>query len=364
MNYKPVNNRFDYLDGLRGLAALVVVFGHFWPYESLRAIPLLNIFFDTKLAVAIFFVLSGVVLSHSASKYEINFRWLSYSIFTRYIRLMIPILLVTLIALIFFELDLFFNDNIPSSFGAWKGYDIFYRFKHDLFDGLLFATYNVFFDYDAQHTYIPPAWTMRPELFASTILFLFIWILSLLRKSNISLFLLLCLSLFVFLSRFYLPGLYYFSYFLVGYILYALYLKPSCNFIIPFWAFILWVLFKSVILMFSINSLFIDFVLASVLIVIVMFNPIVKKFLTKGVFLYLGYISFPLYLVHSPLISSFGLYNFTWLGFTGFSVVVCAVINFILLMVPVLILSHGLAYVDKININLIKAAANKIVVKL
>jgi peptidoglycan/LPS O-acetylase OafA/YrhL len=64
------NQRIEYLDSLRGLAALIVLLSHAlgafaWPasYFNFINLPLVNIVFDGKAAVAMFFVLSGFVLS-------------------------------------------------------------------------------------------------------------------------------------------------------------------------------------------------------------------------------------------------------------------------------------------------------------
>ncbi len=62
--------RVEYLDSIRGLAALFVLLCHTakafeWPpnYVSLLNLPFVYILFDGKAAVVMFFVLSGYVLS-------------------------------------------------------------------------------------------------------------------------------------------------------------------------------------------------------------------------------------------------------------------------------------------------------------
>ena len=61
------SKRLDSLDSIRGLAALAVLLGHTvgafsWPADWTR-LPILNILFDGRSAVTMFFVLSGFVLS-------------------------------------------------------------------------------------------------------------------------------------------------------------------------------------------------------------------------------------------------------------------------------------------------------------
>ena len=67
---KNQSQRVEYLDSIRGLAALFVLFSHTigalqWPdsISILPNIPFVKILFDGKAAVAMFFVLSGYVLS-------------------------------------------------------------------------------------------------------------------------------------------------------------------------------------------------------------------------------------------------------------------------------------------------------------
>ena len=66
----PTTQRLEALDSIRGLAALAVLFGHtcgtfVWPVSWVKWIrwPLFNMAFDGRSAVAMFFVLSGFVLS-------------------------------------------------------------------------------------------------------------------------------------------------------------------------------------------------------------------------------------------------------------------------------------------------------------
>jgi len=108
--------KIQYLDGLRGLAALVVVFHHFilafYPAlflgrnaathlkdgtEAFISGSAMNIFYGGNFMVAIFFVLSGFVLSHKfflKKDYEI----LTQGAVKRYIRLVIPVALSIFIA--------------------------------------------------------------------------------------------------------------------------------------------------------------------------------------------------------------------------------------------------------------------------
>ena len=102
-------SRLTYLDGLRGISALIVVFSHiillFYPslytgnistnhgldIENWYAFSLINIITNGDFMVCIFFVLSGYVLG---KKYRFNnqVEELISGIYKRYIRLVIPVL--------------------------------------------------------------------------------------------------------------------------------------------------------------------------------------------------------------------------------------------------------------------------------
>ena len=89
-----MKERFEAFDGLRGLAALVVVLGHFLPDGPIRNFLSWMLLTDTKIAVAIFFVLSGFVLCrpgqmiHYSDNPLINF---CKKVVARFVRLALPV---------------------------------------------------------------------------------------------------------------------------------------------------------------------------------------------------------------------------------------------------------------------------------
>ena len=62
MDPRPFNQRFDSIEGLRGILALIVCFGHFGFAQLFHR---LGLQFNLHFAVDIFFVISGFVLAHS-----------------------------------------------------------------------------------------------------------------------------------------------------------------------------------------------------------------------------------------------------------------------------------------------------------
>src|SRR5579872_2746351 len=170
-------NRLKNLDGLRGWAALTVVFGHLTrkigPFKYLLFTPLT----DTRLAVGIFFIISGFVLSYRFIGYRIEFITLAKIFVARYIRLVIPIVVVTLLVLFLgFDLGALHNSKASDIESLW-GFGSFYTFNASLTDALKFSFWNVFVNYNNNHTYIPPSWTMPRELLGSYFIYVALFII-------------------------------------------------------------------------------------------------------------------------------------------------------------------------------------------
>jgi len=187
-SYFNKRHSFDYLDGLRGIASLSVVFCHLllWFYPAvitglivnahnkhelaLYRLPV-NIFWNGNFAVCIFFVLSGFVLSYKflATK---DPDVLTSSAFRRYPRLMIPAFGSVMIGYACIRLHLFWNtqqavlNKTPGSvLGFWSQTG---GFLSALWQGLLgIFTEQLTF---AQH-FNGVLWTMYFEFIGSFIVF-------------------------------------------------------------------------------------------------------------------------------------------------------------------------------------------------
>jgi len=353
------SNRFDALDGLRGIAALIVVIGHFWPYQEFKSLPFINVFMDTKLPVAVFFVLSGVVLTHSAKRANISFSWLSFVIVARYLRLLVPILSISVLVYFLHLSDFIYVDRIPGEYRAWDGFARFYQFELGALDVLRFSLVDVFFNYDAGHTYIPPAWTMRPELFASTLLFIFLFVVSWKVFAKIPVLVFLVPAVLVFFSKMWVPGLFYFGYFLVGYVLYELHSTYGKQNFANGYVFASVILVKTLLFYFSIKGLAIDFLFASMIVAVVIFSPNVSIFFCNKLFRWLGKISFPLYLVHVPIICSLGMYTFVKLAEYGIGAELGAILCFLIVMLISLIVANFLTFVDTGTLKFLKVMKRK-----
>lgn len=161
--------RREYLDGLRGWASLFVVFSHLGPMFLLSTVklPVIPFFSDGLLAVYIFFVLSGYVLS--VGYFETNNKSLLAALaIRRYPRLTIPILASCTIAFAMVKLGAMVN--IPAGAMAKSPWlESFYTFSASWQSLLAFSFVDVYVDSKAP-TYNAVLWTMQYEFWGSLIL--------------------------------------------------------------------------------------------------------------------------------------------------------------------------------------------------
>jgi peptidoglycan/LPS O-acetylase OafA/YrhL len=176
----PMTERNYSLDGLRGFAALAVIFSHaamaFYPwleYGTNAQSPFwmrlvynspLAIVYNGNLSVSIFFVLSGYVLSvkffRSGDSDHIRGMFVK-----RYFRLAPPVLFVCLLNYAVMKSGLMFNQL--STVSAWAREQ--FHANPNLYDAIVegvWRDYLVWFP-----VYNPPAWTMRIEFLGSMMVF-------------------------------------------------------------------------------------------------------------------------------------------------------------------------------------------------
>jgi len=178
-------NRFMELEGLRGLAAVAVVLGHFFAAfypvmagvaasftqhmrleDNIHGNPL-AIFFSGGFAVIIFFILSGFVLTigyFQTKRAEI----IKSLAARRYLRLMLPALASVLLCLILIKLNIASIDRAAvltqSSWltGAW-------HFNSSLLDAVYNGTLGIFLH--GKSSYNNVLWTMSSEFVGSFMVF-------------------------------------------------------------------------------------------------------------------------------------------------------------------------------------------------
>lgn len=181
-----MTSKIAYLDGVRGLAACVVVVSHFFQvfapsvfegkpeiahfaFEGLAARTPLNLLFNGNFSVCVFFVLSGFVLSwrffHTKDRIHIY-----SSALRRYFRLAVPAALSVFLAYVVMVLGLAYFDDIRQTTSSSMP-DPFTA-SPDVLVMVQEALFHTFFSYGS--AYNPVLWTMTYELLGSFLIFGFL----------------------------------------------------------------------------------------------------------------------------------------------------------------------------------------------
>jgi peptidoglycan/LPS O-acetylase OafA/YrhL len=179
--------KIGYLESLRGVAALVVVFGHFavsfypalwWRLPKLshtpRGIELaisvtpLNLLYNGSFSVSIFFVLSGFVLTYRFFR-DRDTRVRLLPVFAkRYTRLLYPILFSNALAYILLLCSWYRNQPAAAlTRSSWLG--IYWRFDPSMVKVLYESFFAAFFR--GETTYNGVLWTMGYEFYGSLLVF-------------------------------------------------------------------------------------------------------------------------------------------------------------------------------------------------
>jgi peptidoglycan/LPS O-acetylase OafA/YrhL len=198
---KPENTssgKLGYLEGVRGLAALSVVICHFisaffvamvkgdpstahYAIEPLLAASPAYLFYSATLCVSIFFTLSGFVLSYGFfTKNDVSV--IISQAGRRYIRLALPVLVTSAIYFLLITTGVL-NSALYDTLAALTKNDFFntlYHFQPSLIDVLKASLLDVFF-FGQNLKYNFVLWTMFNELMGSALVFAFLLIF---RKST------------------------------------------------------------------------------------------------------------------------------------------------------------------------------------
>lgn len=164
--------RETYLDGLRGWASLFVLLGHLGPVFLLvgQNFPPIPFFIDARLAVFVFFALSGYVLSIHFYRTGDRVSVVSLAL-RRYFRLTIPIAASIMIAVIIDRLGLALNQQAGTAAGSpWLS--LGFQAPIGLAEAAKFALVDVYRlgVRDALY-YNAVLWTMPYEMLGSFLIF-------------------------------------------------------------------------------------------------------------------------------------------------------------------------------------------------
>jgi peptidoglycan/LPS O-acetylase OafA/YrhL len=177
-----LNKRVYYFDGLRGWASIAVLLHHIgaamygWPnfkdhFLQNQFGKILYIIFDGPFAVYIFFVLSGFVLSLNYLKNK-NMRSLTGLVIRRIPRLGIPVFFSTIIIFFLIKAGYMRNHEAAALFdelNAW--FNQYYDF-HPTMKDMIKSIPGVFLTGNSKYNGV--LWTMRYEFFGSYYIVLFI----------------------------------------------------------------------------------------------------------------------------------------------------------------------------------------------
>ena len=152
--------RIEYLDGLRGLAALIVVFLHY----CLLFHPVIpGGFYTANFVVCIFFVLSAFVLSYRFWQTQ-NTDSLTSSSLRRYVRLTATPIVSILVAYILLEISLYHHEEVSKILGSSAIFAHYFQLTPSLSDAIYESFWGMYFSYSTPTSYNPVLWTMSWEL--------------------------------------------------------------------------------------------------------------------------------------------------------------------------------------------------------
>lgn len=302
--------RYRFLDGLRGWAAIVVLFHHIFidglPANAVMADRSLwaKVFFlNGTLAVCIFFVVSGFSLSirylETGDK-----RGLARIAVGRYLRLALPIFSICAIVYMLLRLGM-----IPPAEQRPSPLDLFVAFVPTIKGLFSFSLLNVFVSYSGAETYNPPLWTMSYEFFGSYMVFS---IVAMTRSWRLR----TCIigTLFIVLAAYQT----FFALFVAGILIADLYRQLDRSTFADLTGATLCLVGLLLLLLPQAWFAFVHLAGATCLTAGVAFCTPVRRLFENRLSDFLGWISFPLYLTQAAVIYSFSLRGLDVLATFGF----------------------------------------------
>ncbi len=336
---KNKTNRLCYLEGIRGIAAFIVLIGHLknvfdYDFENRTLAYFINlthstflgtllnsfivVFVDGKLAVQIFWFMSAYVISiklfgkHGST-------YLKSAVIKRYFRLAIPVLASVLLAFGLMKLGFMYNHELEQFSGRhYPSLTEMYNFKPDFLKAIKSGLWDTFFNFKSSNSYNIVLWTMEPELFGSFFCF---FLFAVFRKGSARYYFYVC---FIIASVFF--QYYWLTTFIISYILcdidhttnpFKKMLATLSAHLYAKWYYSVAVIFI-LIMINGLNQHFYSayakiFVSAGI-VFSVMNAESLRNFFSKKILVWLGKISFGLYLIHIPVIYSFSCYLYLQIG--------------------------------------------------
>ncbi|WP_156151250.1 acyltransferase [Methanosarcina sp. WWM596] len=183
-----MSQKIEAIESLRGIGALMVLVDHllctFYPsmffagrklhfgYEdAIRDSPV-HLLYNGVFAVCLFFSLSGYVLSHKYFTTR-DAETVRRSAYKRYFRLMVPVFAAVMISFLVGSFGLYHHMEIVAITGSLGWLDTLFQFPHgDIFGAIYSGLFGVFFSMD--NRYNGALWTMNTELQGSFLIYGFL----------------------------------------------------------------------------------------------------------------------------------------------------------------------------------------------
>ena len=348
-NIVEQKQRVGFLDGIRGWAAMVVLFCHMtMMFLSLSTPEYNNVFFrafnNGPFAILVFFVLSGYALSMSQLNFER--RNLALAVVTRYFRLAIPIIVTSLIAYLLLKNGFFFNleaATTPETSIGWLG--TFYLFPPSFLKMLEFSSFDVFFSYNPASTYNSSLWTMPVEIFGSFMIYIFLGIFRTSGRVYWHIAIVLAIALLVVNPAF--------SCFIFGYLIAELNLRILDNEskIIEAVSTSFFIIIVVLLAVRPRSDGMLGCLMAASLVLSVSYSSSLKNFFSNSISSFLGKISFPLYLIQIPVICSWSSWLFLRLPEWGINGLLASNINLLTTVMITIVCAYLLLPVERFSIR-------------
>ncbi|GIO41968.1 acyltransferase family protein [Paenibacillus apis] len=371
-----------FLEGIRGLAAVIVMLSHFvivfFPaanYLNKKQIHLssfevsignspLNLIYNGNFAVFLFFVLSGFVVSYKFFKTNNKDEVTSIAV-RRYFRLMIPVIVTSTVVYLLMKANLFYNGEAAKLTGsAWLGKQ--WTFDPSLYQMLKITLFDVFVKGNNQFNNV--LWTMKWEFLGSFILFGFMAVFGSFKFRWIIYIILLV----IFFNSYYLAfiaGMMMADYINIRKPLFLKGLRINIFFMLSGLFLASYPThYKGGTKIYDIVNKILDMdseqihIIGAILFIFSVLNlSFLQRFFSNHIFVYLGRISYSIYLIHSIFIGTISSYLIIKLN-THMSYAMSSLIIFLFSIVSILGLSALMnRYIDEPSNKFIKRTYNKLI---
>lgn len=313
--------RIKYLDGIKGICCYLVFLQHFCNVGfaiQLKAIKFFSDCFSGMMCVSLFILISSFCICISIEKKLARFGNIQNIILKRYFRIVIPAAFVILFSYICFHLGLCYNIRV----GQITGNSILLKIMND--SSLITLVKNIFYSPVGKcTTWLPQGW-MLLFVFLGSFLTIILY-LGTERLKELKLYL---VCFFFFLLSFFIDCYYaciVFGFFLFKYSRGRKLNNMSVTITSLLCYIILFYCFHNEII--NYDQEIVKSILALFFMTAVIHSDYLKKFFESKIFLWLGKISFSLYLLHWLLIDTISCYIF--LNFQSIDKCLLSIINLV-----------------------------------